>query len=558
MDILLLEKIVDVLRGPLVGARIGKIHQPTADTLIFRLWNGRDNLRLLISVGQYPRMHLTQASYPNPFTPMRFCQLLRARLTRLVSLERISGERIACLRFDGPQGPTSLYAELFGRQGNLILVSAEGRIIDCLIRKPESAEGRALLAGQSYRLPPPLARIPLLDCSITIPAEIGCGANLQAWLLKQLSPMSPAQARFLAWQAEQSGDAATVLEEFRQRWLNGHCQPRLLEVAGEELLVPCPSEFVPSTDSPESLSVLLDKRFFPLQFQEGRIADRRELLRVLAKQRKRLRNRLANIAREGEGKAAFLEGRRLGELLLANLHRVNKGMDSVTVTDYTQDPLVEVQVPLDPRLSPQENASSLFNRYKKDRRAFDHIHRRSAETRVELEWLEQLQHNLDEAETTEDLFEVGEELKQAGLYRAPASEPSSRKKIPATPTLHQATSPHGFRILWGRNNRANDYLSTRVAAAHDYWFHVHRQPGCHLLLKRDGPTVEVPDEDLRFAAALAAGYSRARHEQSAEVVWCQAREVYKVKGARPGQVNLRRHETLRVAPRRLEEPASSE
>jgi len=553
MDILLLEIMISELKGQLQGARIAKIHQPTADTLVLKLWTGRASLRLLLSVGQYPRLHLTEADYPNPFAPPRFCQLLRSRLTRVNSIDQVSGERLVCLDCSGPEGDFKLLAELFGNQGNLALVDEHGTIVDTLIRKREAGTGRQLLPGERYRLPQPLARVSLAERVPEIPPECRQGESLRKWLLRTLTPMSPAQAKAIEWHADNLQDAVRALDEFRQTWLQGRCRPQQLEIAGEKLFVACPPAGLATGDESVSLSGQLDAIYYPLQFLAGRIGDRGELRKILDRQRKRLQGRLGKIAQEEVANKSFDVQRQHGELLLANLHRLTKGMTTITVLDYHQAPPAEIKIPLEPQLSPQENAQALFKRYKKARRGLDHISRRSAETEAELAWLDQLRLSLDEAETPQDLFEVAAELKQAGLYTERKIEPAARKKLPSIPQLNQAISPNGFTLLWGRNNRANDHLSTRVAAAHDFWFHAHRLPGCHLVLRRDSAAVEVPEEDLRYAAAIAAGYSRARHDADVEVVCCQVKDIYKVKGVHPGQVSLRRFTTLVVDPVRPDE-----
>ncbi|PNU20041.1 hypothetical protein C2E25_09650 [Geothermobacter hydrogeniphilus] len=478
VNILLFEKTIAELKPLLVGARVAKIHQPIADTLVLRLWTGEENLRLLISVGSLARIHLTEKTYPNPYTPPRFCQLLRARLRRIDALSRVGGDRIAFLDVTGPDGSLRLYIELFGSPGNLLLVDGDGIIIDALVRKKSDRNGRCLQPGERYRLPEPPDRVP----ARSLPEALGSLESVSG----------------------------------RALWLR------------------------------------LDEYFYPLQFQAGQLGDRGELQRAVARERKRLTKRLANIAREEADKNSFAERRRLGELLLANLHRVRKGMDSVRVIDYSDDPPVEVEIDLDPRLSPQENAQALFRRYKKEKRGIDHVRRRREETEQQRAWLEQVQLALDEAVVPDDLREIAEELRQAGLYRPARHEPATRRRLSGVPTLRRVVSPGGYPILWGRNNRANDYLTTRVAAAHDYWFHALGVPGCHLLLKRDSPQVEVADDDLRHAARIAAGYSRAKGEGKVEVICCLAADVCKVKGAHPGQVRLRRFETLTVQPLRLD------
>lgn len=552
MDSLLLQLMVKELRDQIIGARVAKIHQPTPETLILRLWTGRENLRLLLAVGRQPRLHLTTGSYPNPFTPPRFCQLLRARLSRLEAIEAVPGERIVALDGSGAQGDCRLYAELFGPQGNLVLVDDGGTMVDLLYRSTAGDE-RVLLPGQPYQLPVPRQRHPLAG-ELPAPPE-GDPAGFQAWLLETIVPMSPVQAAALAWQVGQGSTPQQVLMTFREHWLGETCRPGLAVLHGKEQLVPCPPAELPVRQLPGSLSEYLDARHQELRYQPGEGGLRGELQRILQRERKKLQKRLKQIEQEAAQKESFAQRRHLGELLLANLHLVQKGMSSVRVPDYAAQPPAEVEITLDPRLSPQDNAQALFKRYKKEKRGLDHVERRTAETGEELAWLDELQLALDEAVTPEDLLELAEELKSAGLYREHGNEPASRRRLPSTPSLNRTESPGGFVIVWGRNNRANDHLTTRLAAPHDFWFHVHQLPGCHLVLRRDGPGIEVPELDLRYAAALAAGYSRARQERGVTVICCQVKDVYKVKGAHPGQVNLRRFTTLQVEPTRLDDPA---
>jgi len=109
-------------------------------------------------------------------------------------------------------------------------------------------------------------------------------------------------------------------------------------------------------------------------------------------------------------------------------------------------------------------------------------------------------------------------------------------------------------IYWGLNNRANDRVSKALTDADDLWFHAHRLPGCHLVLKRAGRR-EIPEADIVFAASLAAGYSRGRHDLKVEVMLTPGKKVRKPKGARPGLVLAEAERTLMVAPRRLEREA---
>jgi predicted ribosome quality control (RQC) complex YloA/Tae2 family protein len=160
MDSQYIEAIMNELGDLLAGALVSKIYQPSSETLIFKLWTGRETHRLLISVASgRTRLHLTTLSYPNPPAPARFCQLLRARLARLLRMEQVPGERIVRLVFNGktnpPEEPSKyiLVAELFSHHGNLVLLDERGRIVDVLKRTQKDGR-RELLPGRDYQSPP--------------------------------------------------------------------------------------------------------------------------------------------------------------------------------------------------------------------------------------------------------------------------------------------------------------------------------------------------------------------------------------------------------------------
>ncbi|RLB75249.1 MAG: hypothetical protein DRH06_08335, partial [Deltaproteobacteria bacterium] len=105
MKLDLIKHVVAELAEPLADARVSKIYQPAPEIILFKLWNGRETLRLLLSAEvQKSRLHLTDRTWPNPHIPPRFCQLLRARITRIDSISVVNDDRIVQLECQGKQG----------------------------------------------------------------------------------------------------------------------------------------------------------------------------------------------------------------------------------------------------------------------------------------------------------------------------------------------------------------------------------------------------------------------------------------------------------------------
>ena len=275
-----------------------------------------------------------------------------------------------------------------------------------------------------------------------------------------------------------------------------------------------------------------------------------QLRQTVTKQLKKLSNRMKNISTELEKQIDYEQDKHKAELILAHLHLIKRGMESVLVLNYYQDPPENLAIVLDPLLSPQQNAEKYFKRYKKSRRGIEHSRRRMEETQAELDWLENLDYQLQDTVKNSDIEEIAQELRAAGLLKEQNNLHSRRTQQPSKP--HVTTSPAGFRILWGRNNRQNDELSMNLLKAGDLWFHAHHAPGAHLIMKCSESKRAVLEKDIHYAASIAAGYSKGKNDMKVEVMYAEAKSVHKPKGTRPGLVTVKQYKTLIVQPLRID------
>ncbi|MCW8859249.1 MAG: NFACT family protein [Deltaproteobacteria bacterium] len=282
-----------------------------------------------------------------------------------------------------------------------------------------------------------------------------------------------------------------------------------------------------------------NKKDFPTQLQH-----------TISKQVKKLTKRQKSITAELQKQENFAQDKQIGELILANLHQLSRGLETVSLLNYYLQPPENVSITLDPLLSPQANAEKYFKRYKKAKRGIEHSQRRLDETQAELDWLAQLEYQLQDSVKNSDIEEIAQELRDAGLLQEPNKLHSRRTQQPSKP--HETTSPSGFRILWGRNNRQNDELSTRLLKAGDLWFHAHNAPGAHVVMKCGERGSQILDEDIRYAASIAAGYSKLKTDTKVEVISAEAKSVRKPKGSRSGLVTVQQYKTLVVQPLRVE------
>lgn len=235
--------------------------------------------------------------------------------------------------------------------------------------------------------------------------------------------------------------------------------------------------------------------------------------------------------------------RRAGDLITANLYRMEKGASVLEAEDYYQENTPVVQIALDPLLTPQQNAAKYYKRYNKAKTAEKVLREQIEKGKVELDYLESILEELREAEGEQDFREIRAELKDGGYLKQHKGEKKQIKRI-SKPRLF--CSSVGLRISVGRNNRQNDLLTCKEAAPGDIWFHTQKIHGSHVILHTAGQ--QADEQSMLEAAQLAAYYSRARESQNVPVDYTPVRYVKKPAGAKPGMVIYTTYRTVYVTP----------
>jgi predicted ribosome quality control (RQC) complex YloA/Tae2 family protein len=549
MDSVIFHSLARQLDEQLCGSRIDRVVQPGAGSLLLKLWTGRRKLQLLLKAEDGPAFYLTEKQINAPATPPRFCQLLRARLKSLLQLRAEAQDRILHLLCSGGEGVRyDLVFEGFGGRGNLLLVDSEGQIIDLLYRQEGT---RALLPGRPYLLPRQRDRVSLFaEPALVVESLKRAGAD-------GLAPMSPALAHALSAAAATCATQQARVRQLQECFSKLHFTPCRVSWGGRSGALP----FLPESalfdrvEPCDDLSTLVEMGAVQAAHEQSESSAcelKGRFLTAVARQRKRLQKRLQQIGAEQARQADPERFKIIGDLLLANLHLCKRGLAAVEVTDYFASPPCQRTIELDPRLSPQDNAARYFRKFSKASRAGDHHQRRLRQTAEELEWLDRVELALDEVEGGDDLYQVQEELAAAGLLKQTVGQLGRRAKVGPADALHKAVTPGGWQLLWGRNSRSNDYVSTRLTEPQDLWFHALNMPGAHLVLKCGKRVAEVAEQDILCAAAYAAGYSKGKGAGKIEVIVAQGREVKKPKGARPGRVSVESYRSVLVAPLRLD------
>ena len=565
LDAICLQGVVGELTPQLTGSRIEKIQQPVRDQIILLL---RGSRRLFLNAGaNQPRIHLTEQLRDNPSQPPMFCMLLRKHLSggiiesiRQEPLERVVTLTVLASDELGERSRFTLVWEGMPRRANLILCDRDGRIIDCLRRVDlEAEQDRQVLPGLFYRLPTRQdKRSPLSVTEEEFAALLGRAAPdapLDGWLLNTFTAVSPLVARELTVRACGSTDApvsqGSALWEVFSRW-----QKTVHENAFTPTLIKRNGSLADFTYGPvtqygtyaeteiyDSFSHLLDD-FYEKREQAERVKQKgRDLLKTATTARDRVRRKLA--AQEKELTACLDRDhlRICGELITANLYRMERGQSRLTAQNYYDENCADVDIPLDVRLSPQENAARYFKQYAKAKTAEKYLTAQLQRGGEELQYLESVLQELAQAESEQDFNDIRTELTDGGYLRGRGKK---------QPGFQRASKPRefrssaGLRILVGRNNRQNDRLTTKDADKRDIWLHTQKIHGSHVILCTGG--AEPDEQSLMEAASLAAYFSQAQGSAKVPVDYTPVKFVKKPAGAKPGMVVYTTYQTMLADP----------
>ena len=563
-DASFLSAVLEEVRGKCLGGRIDKIHQPSRDTLILHIRGKESREKLLFAANPTaPRLHLTAASPENPAEPPMFCMLLRKHLlgARLAEISQIPMERCASFVFDctdemGYPVQKTLVAELMGRTCNLYLLSPEGRILDCLRRigLDESAK-RAALPGLMYQLPEPIAKQnPREDVDYaSLLTQTGPDV-LSDRLMDALGGLSPLVCREAALFAAGSVDArvedlnipaaAEKLELYFHEHLN-HPAPYYyaLPDGTPKQFAFCPIRQYGSCQKAESFSALLDSYYT--------VRDKKDSMRQKSQSvRKTVQNAITRLNRklaiqEKELTATFDRERlrQLGDILTANIHRIVKGQTSISCQDFYDEEMKDIDIPLSPILSPQQNAAKFYKDYAKLKTAEKILTEQMELGEKELVYLKSVLEELNRAGSDAELEEIRRELQDVGYLR-PDTGKRKMKQAKVAPMKFESTD--GYPIYVGRNNRQNEELTFKAARKDDIWCHASKVHGAHVIISCGGTT--PPDDTITQAAQLAAYYAETGGGQNIPVDVTSVKQVKKIQGGKPGMVIYHTYKTVIVNP----------
>ncbi len=571
LDGIVVADLVSEFSGALTGGKINKIAQPEKDELLFTIKNKGNTYRLSLSASaSLPLACLTEENKTAPYTAPNFCMVLRkyigsGRIARVSQpgLERVIDFTIEHLDEMGDPSCKHLYVELMGKHSNIIFCRDDGVIIDSIKHiSAQVSSVREVLPGRMYFIPQTTEKAdPLTVTCEDFAGIIGkTPAPLYKALYQKLTGISPVMASELCFRAGLDEDISAnafgaddldrlyaVLSSMMDDVKAQNFTPNIVYLGGEpEEYASLPLTSLECADSEtlvfSSVSRLL-WQFYSEKSIKTRIRQKSADLRKIIQTALERSNKKYDLQeRQLKGTLDRDRYRVYGELLNTYGYGLQGGETELRCPDsYTGE---EVVIPLDPKLSAQENAQKYFNRYQKLKRTNEALTGQLKETAAVTEHLESIRTSLDLAEKEEDLVPIREELMDYGFIRR---RPSSKKNPKNTSRPYHYISSDGFDIYVGKNNYQNEEVTFRIADGDDWWFHAKNIPGSHVIVKTGGK--ELPDKTFTEAASLAAYYSKGRDSEKVEIDYTQRKNLKKVNGGPPGFVIYHTNYSLMAEPR---------
>ena len=531
-------KLACEMNDVLSGGRIDKIVMSDKSTLMLTIRSRGANRNLIISAATSPRCYLTSSRIGGTDVPLSFCLHLRKHIgggiidkVEAAPFERIIYFRITARGDLGEQLKRILVVEIMGKYSNAVLTDENYKITDSL-KHIGLDESRPIMPGITFVPPRDETR---LDPTQNLPVTGVSADELPSLMVKRLRGLSAATAAEIAYIAESEN---IPLGSACEKLLARPVSPVVYYRDGKAFDFSFCDYATVFGERKHfgTLSEAIDDYYFSTgNADEKTLAEnavRRALNAALDKQRKKL----AAFERDRMSAANYERERVLGELITANLYRIQKGDEFVSVDNWYDGSRINIKLTEN---TAAEDAQKHFKRYQKKKRTVENLTERIAECEKTIDYLESVETALSCAATAADVSEVADELEEYGFI---TRQTRGKKKAESLPRKYTV---EGFTVLVGKSNIQNEKI-TKEARGDDIWLHTQGFHGSHVILKTGGKT--PPQSVLAAAASLAAFFSKARRSENVAVDYTRVKNVHKQRGAAPGKVDYFGAKTLYVLP----------
>lgn len=526
IDGIILSKVKDNLCSHL-PIRINKINSTSDTEVIFNVHSNKIRTNLVISLHSvYNHISLSNKNYNDFEEPSTFVMVLRKHITNgiITKIEQFDYDRYLLLHIRAlndiyDEKEYILSVELMGKYANLILVDKESnKIIDAMKKIPPYLNNkRTILQGALFTLPDKQnKKDPYLDLDV----------NFDESLVKQVAGFSKQLENEIRYLKE-TIEYKDIIEKIKQS------DKLYVSENGDYHVIPL--TYLNKTYKEYEINEGFDVLYYQFNEKERIKTVTEDINKFVKRQIKHFDNKLVKLRQSLEDSLNLEEDKENGDLLFTYSDLDKKGLTQIEVVDYSDN---KKTIKLDPKLTIKQNANKYYNSYSKKRKGKVYIQEQIQIAENELEYFNALSEQLEIA-SYNDALEIKNELIKYGYLRKKNTKLKKHKKI----NLYQVKIGDNT-ITFGKNNTQNDYLTFEFAKSNYTWFHAKDFHGSHLVVDSDNPSEEV----IRACANLAAYFSKGRYSSSVPVNYCLAKNVKKIKGAKPGFVSIKNYKTIYIDP----------
>ena len=569
----------------IIGYKIDKVYEPDKNTVTLGLYGKNSNLMLLICISSNNcRISLTSHPQKNPSTAPNFCMLLRKYLIglKIKNIYTIDLERIVFIDLENNENPNKpicrkLIIELMGKHSNIILTDSNNIIIDSMRHTSTLENSNRDIYPTARYIFPESTKYSFLELNTFDDFYNAIEPKLIEYIAENsLNIENLNVSNFMIDKIISNtfnGISLSFIQNILSKLNIKEISKNNLELIYNQINEILSSSFLDiflaenqkdyylytsniENESQFNLNYKIDDFYFEKETSELFKNYRNSILHLILATLKKYEKRLENIDNKLSECNNMDKFRLYGELITSNLYRIpNRNVNSIEVENY-YDNNSTITIPLDQKYLPSYNAKRYFKKYNKLKNALAIVNVQKDETIRDIDYIESVIYELDNAKSIDDLGAIYDEISENGLFsdklkvKSSSKKSSNKKAKPMKKNKLTSFNPlkyviDGYTVLVGRNNKENDYLTCKFANKNDIWFHTKDIHGSHVILKTN-PNEIVPDDVLFEVAKLAAKHSKAKNSSHVPVDFCKVSFVKKPSGSKPGYVIYSNNKTLYV------------
>ncbi len=560
-DAVVARSVVKELKDMLVGGRVDKIYQPFHDEIILNIRSRGKNSKLLLTTNpSSPRINITKFSKENPINAPLFCMVLRKHLVggRIIDISVDEFERIIQLEIEsltelGDLQKKKLIIEIMGKHSNIILLNHENKILDSIKHiDNETSKVREIMPARTYVLPPKQNKLSPLELSVDSLLNEMRENTIGKYLLDNIKGFSPYLIKNICNASGISYEdkvydvkgIAFYLKLAIEKIRNNEFSPYIEYKDGYPFDFHCIDLGQDGLHKVDSINECIDL-YYEYKDRINAINSRKaNILKVVNTNINRCKKKIDLQKKELEEASNKDILKLYGELLIANVYRIPKDSSSIVLQNFYSN-YEDVEIALNPKITPQENAQRYFKKYQKAKVTFSVKKEELKKSEDEYKYLDGVFHILESCDDLDELDEIKQELVDEGYITSTYSK-YKKKNNKSISKPRKYVTEDGFVIVVGKNNTQNDMLTLRWADSRDIWLHAKNIPGSHVIIRKENK--DIPNEIIKKAASLAAYFSKARDSSLVAVDYTDVKNIKKPKGAKPGMVVYYNNKTVYVKP----------